>query len=77
MNYVNVYREFYISKKSCKWNRSEVYCSKYWYFLSNYGLYFGIVRFSIFVFKGFIKVSIYMFRIKSILNLVLKVIFGS
>lgn len=77
MNHVNVHREFHTSKKSCKWNRSEVHCSKHWHSSSNHGVHIGIVKLSTSAPKGLTKVSIHMSRIKSTLNSVSKAIFGS
>ncbi|XP_076798061.1 calcium-independent phospholipase A2-gamma isoform X2 [Arvicanthis niloticus] len=77
MNHVNVHREFHISKKNCKWNRSEAHCSKHWHTPSNHGLHIGIVKLSTSAPKGLTKVSVHMSRIKSTLNSVSKAIFGS
>ncbi|KAL6065232.1 hypothetical protein STEG23_027861 [Scotinomys teguina] len=77
MNHINVHRDFHISKKSCKWNKGEEYCSKHWHSQSNHGSRIGILKLSTSAPKGLTKVSIHMSRIKSTLNSVSKAIFGS
>ncbi|XP_059253055.1 calcium-independent phospholipase A2-gamma isoform X1 [Mustela nigripes] len=78
INHASLQRGFHTSKIRCKLTKSDAHSwRKHCYSPNHHGLHIGILKLSTSTPKGLTKVSIRMSRIKSTLNSVSKVVFGT